>query len=103
VTSALQKFNDWHLSPDWIFAEFYAVNRRNGFSDALHPALAGSYFAFRLSSFGLEPGRSASGVLHFLGWKLLFAEANRIILSNSAQVKGATRGLDCRCGEGCLR
>ena len=34
---------------------------------------------FRLGSFGREPGRSASGVLLFLGWKLLFAEANRII------------------------
>jgi hypothetical protein len=44
---------------------------------------------FRLGSFGREPGRSASGVLHFLGWKLLFAEANRIILSNSAQVKSS--------------
>jgi len=64
-----------------FFAEFYAVNRRNGFSDALHPALAGSHFVFPIGF--VRAGNRAVlplGVLHFLGWKLLFAEANRIIL-----------------------
>jgi hypothetical protein len=78
---------------DWIFAEFYVVSRRNGFSDASSSGRLPEDVSF--SDWVCSPGNRAVlplGVLHFVGSKLLFAEANRIILSDSTQVKGATTG-----------
>jgi hypothetical protein len=48
-----------------------------------------SRIAFRWGSFARNGAVLPLGVLRFVGWKLLFGEeAVRIILSNSARVKG---------------
>jgi hypothetical protein len=91
----LKKFNDCTSHPDWIFAEFYVLNGRNGFSDASSSGACRKFNFISFSDWVCSPGNRAVlplGVLHFLGWKLLFAEANRIIVPNSAHVKGLTRG-----------